>query len=554
MPIAFTHETPGFYQLWEIYDSITNSSSGKIIPRVGSGVLDPSNGALFYVVAVSPVTYNSELGPVLTTLVAPDAPPTDNPDLTSVIDYGNSRFYLFYDTSERPTRLKIDKKVIVLGDDSQTYEVMKYSAENDSYVPISLYFDTDGDYRGTRIPLEEITGTVNARIPTDSHTSIELVDEEVFYMFVYDYAGVQCGSVKLYAKKALISNISDGLEIIEGFDIEGTQRNALGLYIYQDQDPDSLVIRAKLTYNTGKVRNLAIDNELVHLYGLAGFTPSYPGQEVSILVKYFLGDYQQAAGDFVDSVSGVRFLYKRERLIVRAQDGSEYKMKILTVPRYNQATGTYFLMFFLYRIQDGSVREITHLVQISPGFDGTDMSSAQEVHLTFRIRDVFPDSPVDQEYQQNVIVRLAPYSFYERYILQDDKANSYAIYGVDSPVLARPVLYYDSAVSQYLLPTSKFPNVRQLLEAFYYKNAPLYDSQWLVEPVVPTHFTLRDPATGGVIVGSPILIENYALPFSAVGSVSGSLVGTNVIVEFLKQNGAQFDVLWGSPVDVIAIT
>lgn len=553
MPIAFTFETPGYYQLSQLYNSVTNTESGAIIPREQSLVLDPNTGALYRVVSVSPITFDSELDPVSTALLAPETPPTDNPDITSIIDYGNSRFYLLYDVSEQPTKLKVDKKVIILGDDAQSYEIMRYNSDTNEYVPISLYFDTNGTYQGTRIPLEEITGSVNAKVPTDCHTNIQMDNEDVFYLFIYDYAGVQCGSIKLYGKKALISNVANDIEIIEGFEIEGTQQNALGLYIYQDQDPDTLVITAKLTYNTGRVVNLPIDSTVVHLYGLESFTPSYPGQEVELLVKYFLGDYQQAAGDFIDSISGVRFLYKSKRLIVRAPDGSEYKLKLLTVPRYIQATGTYILMFFLYRIGDDTVREITHLVNVDPSFDGNNVNSNQELQLSFNIRDVFPAATVDQVYQQNVIVRLAPYSFYERYILQDDAANSYAIYGVDSPTLARPILYFDDTASQYLIPTSKFPNQTQFLEAFYYKNAPLYDSEWLLEPVVPTHFTLRDASTGSVIVGSPISIDNYALLFSITGSVPHMLVGTNVIVEFLKQNGAQYDVLWGSPVDVIAL-
>ncbi len=548
--IAFTHETPGYYQLSQIYNSVTNTTNGAIIPREGSLILDSTTGALYHVISVSPVTFDSELEPVGTTLIAPELP-TQEPsaDQVSIVDFGNSRFYLYYDMSENPTKLNLDKKIIILGDDAKDYEIVKYNAIDDTYVPISMYFDGTGTYLGNRIPLEEVVGTVNAKVPTNCHTSFELVDEEVYYIFIFDYAGTQCGSMKLYAKKAIINNVANDNEIISDFTLEGTQKNALGFYIYQDQDTDSLVISPKLTYNTGREINLPIDYAVTHLYGLEGFTPSYPGQEVEILVKYFLAPLQQAAGNFIDTVGGVRFLYKRERLIVRAQDGSEYKMKILTVPRYNTATNTYMLMFYLYRIGDNAVRDITHLVDIDPLFDGLNTNTQQSLTFSFNVRDVFPAAVIDQIYQQTLLIRLAPYSFYEKYIMQDNVGTS-AVYGVDSPILARPIIYYDNTTSQYLIPSTKFQNETQFLEAFYYKNSPLYDTEWLIEPVVPSHFTLRDPATGNVILAAPIAIADYTTAFSILGGIPNMLLDSNVIVEFLNENGGQFDILWGSPVDV----
>ena len=550
MPIVFTHETPGYYLLSQIYDTESNPNSGAIIPREGSLVLDRSDDILYTVKTVSTVTLNSELEPVGTTLIAPTGQDDTDLSLTSIIDYGNSRFFLYYDTSESPTKLNLDKKIIILGDDAESFELVKYDPNSDEFNPISMYFDGNGTYMGTKVPLEEIVGSVNAKAPTNCSTSSLLNDEEVYYMHIFDYAGVQCGSIKLYARKAIVNNIAADDEIISGFELEGTQLSGGGFYLYLDQDPNSLVIVPKLLYNTGREVNLTIDQMITHIYGLEGFTPAYPGQQIDILVKYFLENSQQAAGSFVDAVAGTRFLFKQDTITVRAQADVAYQMKILTVPRYNVATSNYTLQFFLYRIGDDMVRDITHLVSIDPVFDGQNTISEQFIEMSFNIQDVFPAALSTQIFNQTLGIRLAPYVMYERYIMRDS-ISSTKVYGVDSPVLSRPVIYYDNTLEQYLIPTSKFANTSLFLEAFYYNNAPLYDATWLIEPITPTHFTLRDAGNGGILLAAPVAIADYFTAVSITGSNPDMLVDINVIVEFLKEDLGVFSPIFGSPVDVI---
>lgn len=550
----FSTDRPDYYMIGQIFDSVTNPS-GTIIPRPGSLVLDVvNNGLLKRVVSVDETTHNSTYSTVVTALVQPVVEDDEiDENVVSIVDYGNSLFYLFYDVSENPTKLNIDKKVIILGDDAAFYELTRYDTVTSTYVPVSLYFDTTGNYNGTKVPLATIAaGVNNAKVPTNCHTTHQIIESGVYHLNIYDYAGTQCGSIKLHAKKAIVNNVIDDDLIIQDFLVESTQQDIQGdFYLFPDQDPDSLVLTPRLVFNNGTNKAITIDNSLCHLYGFEGFTAAYPGQEVEILIKYFLANSQQAVADELIVTQTSRSLVKQKTVKVKNPGTNNYSIKILTVPVYIQSTNRWILMFFMYTLGENTVRNITSFVNVNPAFDGLLMGVDQTVLLTLRLRDVFPDIETDYMYQQPLVIRVAPYSYYERYIIRDSVGDTYGVYGVDSPILSRPTIYFDNTLSKYFIPTSKFNTVEVFLEAFYYKSRPLFDSGNLTVPVLPTHFTLRNSVNGTLLLGSPIPVASYAQAFNLVNvETQNALLGTNCIVEFLRYEQSEFKVLFGAPVDI----
>jgi len=550
--ILFTTDRPDFYLIEQVYHPLTNPT-GSIIPRPGSLVLDVANsGLLLRVISVNVTTLAPTYGQVHTALLQPppvDEHPSDE-NIASIIDYGNARFYLFYDTSETPTKLNVDKKVVILGGDANLFEIVRYEQTTQSYIPISLYYDNDV-YQGTKIPLITVNSDNRIKVPSNCHTSHVITDEDVFYMFIYDYAGTQCGSVKLYAKRAVINNTFEDDLLIENLIITATQMDSGELYLYPDQDPASLVITPRVLYNNGTDRMIPIDNALCHLYGLEGFTAAYPGQEVELMVKYFLDPTQQAVGPTLVTSGTTRFLVRNMKLRVKDSGNGEYNVKILVVPRYITSVNRYILMCYLYCLEDNTVRDITSIVTVTPAFDGLLMGNDQSITLSFPIRSVFPAASSNFVYQQPVIIRVNPYSWYERYITRDTIGDEYGVYGIDSPILARPVLYYDEILEQYFIPTSKFDNVTKLLEAFYYKARPLYNSGWLSVPLEPTHFAIRSAVNGVILTSAPIELNSYAQKFSLVNvTTPNELVGKNCIVEWMRFEAGIYNTLYGAPVDV----
>lgn len=552
--ILFTSEQPGVYLKNQIYDPVTNPS-GNIIPQPGSLVIDISNNSLLqHVVSVDAITLVVAYGPVYTSLIAPATPPPESsdPNITSLIDYGNTRFYLFYDKSENPTKLNVDKKTIIIGDDAKVFEICRYDTTLNQYIPISLYYNSDGIYQGTKIPLIEIDSNNNKiKIPTNCQTTFDINDNEIYFLNIYDYAGTQCGSLKLFAKQALINNSAGDDVIITDFILTATQMADDKFYLYPEQDPSTLMIDATAIYSDGQRRNVAIDNMICHLYGLEGFMASYPGQETELLVKYFLEPTQQAMGDALVVSGNTRCLARSMTLIVKDPGNNDYNVKILVVPRYLSSTYTWTLMFYLYNLNDTTVRNVTALVNVSPAFDGKLMGVDQNLILSLNIKSVFPDAATDFIYQQPIIIKVNPYSYFEKYTFRDSIGDTYGIYGVDSPIVPRPVLYYDETLSKYFIPTNKFNTSDVMLESFYFKTRPLYDNSSLTTPSTPTHFTIRDAVSGIILLTAPIAISNFYQAFSLINvSMPNQLVGLNCIVEFLQYVQGTFVVLYGAPVDV----
>ena len=551
--ILFSSEEPSFYLLSQIFDSRTNPSA-TIIPRPNSLVLDVvNNGLLQRVVSVDPTTFNTTYGAVYTALLQPTVPSLDTDDTSnvSIVDYGNTRFYMYYDQSETPTKINIDKKVILLGDDVSMYDIQKWVEASQSYVPISLYYDTDGTYRGTKSPFVEIGSASNAKVPTNCNTTEPMKDDDIYFMFIYDYSGTQCGSFKLFAKKAIINNdLADNL-LIEDFTLESTQMNSDGFYIFPGQNPQSLVITPRVILNDGSNRIVPIDEKVCYLYGLEGYVAAYPGQTVELLVKYFLAAQQQAVGPTVNSSGSTKYLMKSVSLIVKDPGFDQYTVKILAVPIYLPSTSRWSLTFFLYTLGSNTVQNVTSLVSVSPAFNGLMMGTNQVLMLSLNLKDVFPDAANNFIYNQPLVIQIAPYAYYQRYMLSDSPGDDWGVYGVDSPILPRPVLYFDSTVNVYFIPTSKFSTSTLMLEAFYYKMRPLYDSSWLTTPVTPTHFTIRHGVTGVLLLSAPIPITGFGQSFSLVNVIQqNQLLGTNCIVEFLSYENNVYNVLFGAPVDV----
>lgn len=548
MAILFTDVNPDFYMLSQIYDPTTNPT-GQIIPRPNSIVIDPDKDNLLKKVAsVDPVSFAVSYEPVTTSVLIPQLEEAnESPDI-SLIDYGNMRLYLYFDTRDTPTKLTIDKKIVIIGDDAETYCIMSQDVNN-NFIPISLHYDSNGVYVGNYVPLVEVNnGVDNLKYCPSCSTSIELQEDDVFYIHIFDYAGTQTGSIKIFGRTALVNNVLGDTTVIEGFTISGTQELGTEFYLYPAQDVDSLMLTPSLVYNTSTETEVPIDGSTCYIYGLENFIPSYPGQYADFLVKYFLGEFQQAVGSFVGSSGGARFLLANKRIRVLTPGDSDHLLKISAIPVYIQSQSRYTVVFVLYEI--GQVpRIITQYVHLSVPFEGNNFTSTQALSLSFNLKDIYPGLVNDSVVYQNINIRLAPFTYVERYIISEpgDAINKY---GVDSPTLARPVIYHDTTLQQYFVPTSKFPNVSLFLEAFYYKAKPLFDTNLSAVPIAPTHFSIRGTGSEGTIVTAPIAVDNYEQLWT-ITEVHDYLLNRNCIVEFLFDNNGTIEYLYGVPVDVL---
>ena len=550
--LLFGPDSPAIYPFTSIYDPDINGadpeSSGKTVPHVDSIVVyDQLPGvaiALGVVKSVHPVTRKATIVPgrfISETDTASDR----------IIGYGNDIFMLFYDERTTPKRLVIDSKLIIFGNNSAEYRLMK--ADNEGVESaISLYINSENQVESERVPIEE-TGVTAVRRCANCYTTSTLTVGDRVTLELYDAAGILTARITLIAEPATILNdLSSAANPIVDFTALANQQEGAEStdpwFLYSDQNPSNLTIFPKLHFANGATQVISVDNQSCFIYGLGDVNTQLIGREYPILLKYFLADRVQspiAQGD------AARFITYENVIKINARTQYGYS-KISVVPTWNSGTSRWQLRFFAYYQSRNSFLDITSQVTYDgTAFSGTTLGTRQ--NLVLNAPQVLVGGGTGT-YVQTLSILLDTVNSSMPYTIAST-AESVLIYGVTDVSHTRPRIWYDAAIGKYFVPTSAFANVDKFIENFYI-NA---DAPWLsaseTEPPTPTHFILRDAAGGAPLMVNPIAIAQYnaQLTLTTVGGTNQYLNST-VLVEFLLHTGGQYQVLYGVPVSVIAGT
>lgn len=535
------------YYKFDIYDPEIDPpwtpQSSKIIPHPGSialTLISPKKYKVEIVEKVDPTNYKctyADIGWVVD--------PEDEDELTSILSYGNDRWYLYYDDRVKPTKLLIDSKLLILGVENKEYRLVRPDEDGRDEV-ISLYVDSDETFRGDRIPMTVADrSTPGIKMCTNCHTLSRMYDGDTVSVQVFNILGIQTAEVKLIVKRATLQNDLDSqTNPIVDFDIKAHQMIGDQFYLHQRQDPSHLGLTPYITFADGAIERVPIDNVHCFVYGLEDYQPSFPGQKQRITVKYFL-NHRQKSPIVVDD-GRMRCLLK-DKWITVVPDESTYGVKISTIPLWDSASLSYTLKFFIYTERRDEVVDVTNLVKVS-GFDGVSYYEFQNVILDLDLSQIF-DNVMAISYRQRVWIKLFPHTDFMKYVLKDS-ADSEIAYGVESATWKRPAIYYDPDLEQYFVPTSVFPLMEDFVEVFYENSSPLVTSTKTFEPTTPTHFTIRDIDTSRVLITTPIEVSQYAQAWNTILDNPSSLVDKSVMVEFLEYINGAFTIIYGAPVDV----
>ena len=550
--MANTFLYPGIYPIADIFDPDSNPT-GAIIPKPYSIVIDYNNKILI-VESVDPQTKKSKLV-VAKASVFQTANRNQNLDLSSIINYGNTRFYAYFNKSVHPTKISIDKKLIILGRNNKYYRLLRLTSDK-KYEVVSANYSSTGIYEGDFIPLVEADNNNYIKYCFDCYTNFDIEDGNQLLLEVYDINKNVIYSIVVFAKTTIDLTFTTEPKIITGFELECSQEiNNDIFYIYPQQNKNALVLSPKLILMDGTIIPIGIDSEKCYLYGLNDFEPGFPGQETKLICKYFLN--QNEVADPNITIDNMLVAEKTLKVVNNISD--EYSLKISVIPRYDSVMNKYVLFFFMYVINDLQnsslkVQDVTPYITLLSKFYGRDdtennifvYGTFQEVKFQLRLDQVLPlDQP--EYYNQSCLVKLNPFVYYEKYILKDSQYDEYGLFGIESSDRKRPIIHYDVNTQFYKIPETIFPTVDKFLDEFYYRSRPPFDTTKQDNPTKPTHFVIRDIITRNYIISSPISVNEYQKNFtlSNIG-----LVNTNVIVEFLKQNGNTFIPLYGTPVDI----
>ena len=539
--IIYNNRKPDSYAYADVFDP-DNPQTGKYFPSLYSIVIK-EDGSVWYVATRNEHTYKVTLKPI--NVVKTDDSNTE----ISLVSYGNDRYCLYQDTRVSPYKLVADAKILFYGNNLKEYQLFRYDNEGHEEI-ISMYLDNTDTFVSSRIPMSPIGAEYQAyKFPTNCHTTAELTEGEPILMRVYNNLGNLAAELTIYVRNGVwLNDLQSHTNPIVSLDAECLQTIGDDFYVKERQDPRHIDIMPFLRYADGSKLYIPVDNSQCFIYGLEHFIPSYPGYSQTIIIKYFLNYRESAIGN--ETVANTRFMTCTKNIVV-LKDRDNYSVKISVVPIYNSSRNKWILRYFLYTDDRDTVHEISDHVTMDEidSFDGSQekWGTEQRVVINYDLQEVLNTSdPLTGS--QVVYITVNNPALFERYTLRDNN-NTSIIYGSDGSLSRRPIIRYDVVRDQYFIPTSVFQNKEAMLESFYYKARPFFDTRVETIAPTPTHFVVRDTTTGQQVVANPIKVSEYGTAWSVI-STAPNLNGSVVLVEFLLEVDNSFVILYGVPVDV----
>lgn len=543
---------PGVYNRAMIYDPTWDDPSynaylgQKIVPAIGSLVKD-TDGTPLWVIGIT-----EEFIPVYTNVLLG----SQNDNVVSLLNYGNSLLRLYVDNRDQPYPATVDSKCVFFGKSPRFYSLTRFEGTPDETV-VSQYFDSTGNFQSIFVPLAALDSTNTSWYLPRCNVSTILNTNEEIRLKIFDESGAEVYSAKLFVKpSAVVNEEAIYAPKIVSMIVDGIQRLSNGnLFLYEKQDFSSLGLKVTLVYNDGTVSDIAIDGIKCILYGAEDFISSFSGLVQYVTVKYFRSQDEVIDGALAD-VTGSMITQQVPITII--PNGFNTTAKISVIPYYNPNTARYITKYFIYFADGRSKVDISAYVtnpSASPDFSSTHFGQPQNFVISVNMHTVDPGRyPSNAIYIQNMVVTCYPPTGLVKYTIQDS-ADADIIYGLDNSASRRPVIKYDNTLHQYFIPTSTFVNSEGFLNSFYRKANPPYDPLGSEVPEIPTHFVVRDLASGAMITPSIIPIASYGSAFNMTESTSGYYNNATVIVEFVKVvNSTTTKILYGVPVDVSAGT
>ena len=574
--VLFGERAAGVYRMSEIYipseqEGVTPEQSGKIVPAVGSLIVDDTTGLhnqQYTVTAVDPITYEPTLVP--STFVVDSTAQVDR-----VLSYGNDIFMIYFSSIVMPvsgsnvnlTRLIIDNKLSLFGKHAATYQLIRTDEDGNESIISRRYVPGDSGFEpaGTIIPMLD-TGVEGIRKCDGCYTDVTLTEGEDIRCDIYTAGGILIAQIHLIAKKGhLLNEPVDQANPIVGMTIEGSQMESNGdLYLFYGQDERELAIYVHLEYRDGSSRTVGIDNRRGFCYGLETVSSHIVGARYQITIKYYLSSEEAASPSIAEEAALTRFISK-DATIKIISGAKDLISKVSPIPIWNTVAREWSLQFLRYRDDRSITRYHTddpndyEHVTIDSDFNGKLFNTSQSVTISYD--EIVNNLGQKARKTASFIIELRDKGsgvLFGEYYLIKDSMDSLVTYGSNTPPHLRPRIKY-RANSGYFIPDEVFKeNSNQsatevFIENFYTNANPPKHVDESAAPM-PTHFRVKTPS-GNAITPNAIAIDEFTTNLNLIvpnGENQNYYVNKTVIVEFLKQiDSTTCEYLYGVPVEVI---
>lgn len=479
---------------------------------------------------------------------------SENDNVVSVLNYGNSVLRLYVDYRAAPYPATPDTKCVFIGKSPRFYTLTRYPRTSQATI-ISQYYDQSGGLVSQMVPLSALDSTNTSWYLKRGHLNQILEENEEVLVTIYNEDGVEVFSAQLFAKESAVINEDIAYApTVVGMTISANQRLANGdFFLYEKQDFASLGFQINLVYDDGSTYQVPVDGVKCVIYGQEDFISSFAGLRQFITVKYYRSE-NEAIDPLLSDATGTMISSKVAVTVIPNSLGTT--AKIMAIPNYNPTTARYVVRYYMYFGDGRSSIDVTGHVTIVEGTLNTTSAyfgQWQTYVVGVDMQNVDPTNyPTSALYQQTIVIQFGTPVSTIRYQIRDSSTSQY-VYGQDNSTTRRPSIRFDRTRGQAFIPSYIFGNQAAFIRSFYTMANPPYDPTIEQIPQTPTHFLLRDAVSGNMLITAPLPIASYSTPFNMLNDTQGAFIGSSVIVEFLNViSPTNRRVLFGVPVDMAA--
>jgi hypothetical protein len=486
------YDPNGLWKTWR-YEEIYFGAEAinKFVPKVDDYVRSLADKKTYRVTAVDDL--------LIPTLIEESE---DNGQSASTVLIGEGlqpvSFRLYLDTSKLPFEASLDSRHFIYGDANTYARIFRGYDVGINGKVISALFN-GSIYLDDKVPLELTTYDNHTNLAQKCvppfNTKDDMPNGEVCTVVIYNAQNAETSRKSLIVERSsFIRPVNAFQKYISSISLESVFLSSIDPYVLNyplNVPATSLNVMGVLHYSDGSDKRVAIDGSKFSLFGIESFVATRPGQKVPLVLNYRLDDDEAAYGAISADGKKITEPYS----IVTTHENGMFSPILMGYPRWDEATSTYVMRWWLMDLNRSTMLEATNAVQYnetSDVFDGNNHVHVQFLSIRVNLNAVSQALP-NWIHTQTAYVKLydpvgsnTDVGVWE--IGQENVFGKFYGTGLNAEAIV-------INQNEYLINLGNtIPTLNEWLDKLYFNSKPVYSLYREASPPIPTHFTImNDP-------------------------------------------------------------
>ena len=448
----------------------------------------------------------------------------------------SSTFMMYIDKNTIPYECNIDRRYYINSVDAAYCKVFTGSVLTGGENVISCVYDQAGNLITNNVELELVNMPNGQNFATKTmksfFTNFDLVDNDQVSVVIYNANGVVVSKKTFMVENSSFIRDTDiNTEYVSHISLKSpfiSNANPKVLEIRKNTPISSLELIGVVYYNSGRTRELPVDNTKFSLRGLESFIATIEGQTVPVVLTYTLSSTEVVYGS---DKSTDKFLVEPYKIVVRNQL-PVYVLKLLCFPVWINAVSGYRLEWFMINHARDKIYSATHAVNINPNsqpFNPILYGVSQELSVSVYLDQISSQLAHYKHVQVCSVTLLSP--------AIDGNLDTYWITTTNPGQLdpyGRKAVARSKFINQNLYELDVScgeDNEEDWLKRTYYRTYPVFDLDIETGPVRPNLFSIS--LNGGEDIYP---IQEFNRVFKYNQEITPN---TNVYIKFIKRISGQ---------------